>query len=56
VRDLEEAKEFTQKHGFAIIFKAAFGGGGRGMRKVTQAQVPLSAFSNFSSTLKHVCS
>ncbi|KAG8437832.1 hypothetical protein GDO86_008509 [Hymenochirus boettgeri] len=31
---LTEAKEFSDKYGFPIIFKAAFGGGGRGMRVV----------------------
>ncbi|XP_030076139.1 pyruvate carboxylase, mitochondrial isoform X2 [Microcaecilia unicolor] len=31
---LTEAQEFSNKYGFPIIFKAAYGGGGRGMRVV----------------------
>ncbi|CAH2324802.1 pyruvate carboxylase, mitochondrial isoform X2 [Pelobates cultripes] len=31
---LTEAKEFSNTYGFPIIFKAAYGGGGRGMRVV----------------------
>ncbi|KAG8563517.1 hypothetical protein GDO81_016111 [Engystomops pustulosus] len=31
---ITEAKEFSNKYGFPIIFKAAYGGGGRGMRVV----------------------
>ena len=30
----EEALEFCNKHGLPVIFKAAYGGGGRGMRVV----------------------
>lgn len=34
VKSSEEAVEFCKKHGFPVIFKAAYGGGGRGMRVV----------------------
>ncbi|XP_050311887.1 pyruvate carboxylase, mitochondrial isoform X2 [Anthonomus grandis grandis] len=35
VSTLDEAMDFCQKHGLPVIFKAAYGGGGRGMRVVT---------------------
>jgi pyruvate carboxylase len=35
----EEAMEFCLKHGLPVIFKAAFGGGGRGMRVVRKMEV-----------------
>ena len=34
ITDLEEAKKFAKKIGFPVIIKAAYGGGGRGMRVV----------------------
>uniref|UniRef100_A0A670ZLM0 Pyruvate carboxylase n=1 Tax=Pseudonaja textilis TaxID=8673 RepID=A0A670ZLM0_PSETE len=34
ISSLSEAQEFSQAYGFPIIFKAAYGGGGRGMRVV----------------------
>ncbi len=34
ITDLEEAKKFAKKIGFPVIIKAAYGGGGRGMRIV----------------------
>ncbi|CAH8508031.1 unnamed protein product [Dicrocoelium dendriticum] len=34
VRTVKEALEFSNRHGLPIILKAAFGGGGRGMRVV----------------------
>jgi len=39
VTKLEEAVEFCEKYGLPVIFKAAFGGGGRGMRRVQQMSV-----------------
>ena len=39
VSGVEEALSFCQQHGLPVIFKAAFGGGGRGMRKVTKMEV-----------------
>jgi len=33
VTNSEEAMEFCMKHGLPVIFKAAYGGGGRGMSK-----------------------
>lgn len=37
----EEAMEFCLKHGLPVIFKAAYGGGGRGMRVVRKMEVIL---------------
>ncbi|XP_028566379.2 pyruvate carboxylase, mitochondrial [Podarcis muralis] len=34
ISSLSEAQEFSKTYGFPIIFKAAYGGGGRGMRVV----------------------
>lgn len=34
-----EAVDFCKKHGLPVIFKAAFGGGGRGMRVVRKMEV-----------------
>ena len=39
VANVEEAELFAKDHGLPIIFKAAFGGGGRGMRKVNKMEV-----------------
>jgi len=39
INKLEEAMEFCDKYGLPVIFKAAYGGGGRGMRRVQQMSV-----------------
>lgn len=39
VTQAEEAEEFCLKHGLPVIFKAAYGGGGRGMRVVRKMEV-----------------
>lgn len=36
---LQDAQAFSQTYGFPIIFKAAYGGGGRGMRVVREYEV-----------------
>ncbi|XP_052749258.1 pyruvate carboxylase, mitochondrial isoform X2 [Galleria mellonella] len=45
----EEALEFCKKHGLPVIFKAAYGGGGRGMRVVREMSDVASAFERASS-------
>lgn len=39
ISSLHEAQVFAQTYGFPIIFKAAYGGGGRGMRVVREYEV-----------------
>lgn len=43
ISSLQEAQVFAQTYGFPIIFKAAYGGGGRGMRVVREYEVSPSA-------------
>ncbi|XP_045526015.1 pyruvate carboxylase, mitochondrial isoform X2 [Pieris brassicae] len=45
----EEALEFCKQHGLPVIFKAAYGGGGRGMRVVREMSEVTSAFERASS-------
>uniref|UniRef100_T1GGZ2 pyruvate carboxylase n=1 Tax=Megaselia scalaris TaxID=36166 RepID=T1GGZ2_MEGSC len=45
----DEAKQFCEKHGLPIIFKAAFGGGGRGMRVVRKMEEVEDMFDRASS-------
>lgn len=39
ISSLQDAQEFAKTYGFPIIFKAAYGGGGRGMRVVREYEV-----------------
>ncbi|XP_078037342.1 pyruvate carboxylase isoform X2 [Augochlora pura] len=48
----EEAVEFCKKHGLPVIFKAAYGGGGRGMRVVKQMEEVREMFDRASSEAK----
>src|SRR5687768_8492882 len=49
VKSIDEARAFTDAHGFPIIVKAAMGGGGRGMRVVREAALLDEAFQRASS-------
>ncbi len=46
ITDVEEAKKFAKKIGFPVIIKAAFGGGGRGMRIVRKEEEFETAFQS----------
>ena len=39
IEGVDEAAQFCETYGLPIIFKAAYGGGGRGMRKVDKMEV-----------------
>ena len=39
VANVEDAVQFAEEHGLPVIFKAAYGGGGRGMRRVDKMEV-----------------
>jgi pyruvate carboxylase len=49
VSNVEEALEFCETYGMPVIFKAAYGGGGRGMRKVTRIEEVEEAFERATS-------
>ncbi|KAJ6017922.1 Pyruvate carboxylase [Penicillium sp. IBT 35674x] len=49
VERFEEVKAFTDEYGFPIIIKAAFGGGGRGMRVVRDQSELSDAFERATS-------
>lgn len=49
IESVEEAVEFTKQYGFPVIIKAAFGGGGRGMRVVREGDDVADAFQRASS-------
>ncbi len=44
VRDASEIRHFADEHGYPILIKAAFGGGGRGMKLVREAGELQEAF------------
>ncbi|KAL1858461.1 pyruvate carboxylase [Paecilomyces lecythidis] len=52
VERFEEVKSFTDTYGFPIIIKAAFGGGGRGMRVVRNQADLRDAFERATSEAK----
>lgn len=49
VETFEEVKKFTDEHGFPVIIKAAFGGGGRGMRVVREESTLKDSFERATS-------
>ncbi|KAI4211419.1 MAG: hypothetical protein LQ351_005845 [Letrouitia transgressa] len=52
VEKYEDVKAFTDEYGFPIIIKAAFGGGGRGMRVVREQSVLKDSFERATSEAK----
>lgn len=52
VHSKAEAVEFCKKHGLPVIFKAAYGGGGRGMRVVRKMDEVEEMFERASSEAK----
>jgi len=49
IETFEEAEDFVKKYGFPVIIKAAFGGGGRGMRVVREGEDIKDAFNRATS-------
>lgn len=49
VSELKEAEAFVEKYGYPVIIKAAFGGGGRGMRVVREGDSISDAFTRAAS-------
>ncbi|KAI8233689.1 Pyruvate carboxylase [Colletotrichum sp. SAR 10_96] len=52
VATFEEVKSFTDQYGFPIIIKAAYGGGGRGMRVVREQESLKESFERATSEAK----
>ncbi|EGW35652.1 pyruvate carboxylase [Spathaspora passalidarum NRRL Y-27907] len=52
IDSVEEAEAFVAKYGFPVIIKAAFGGGGRGMRVVREGDDIADAFKRATSEAK----
>ncbi|RCK58886.1 Pyruvate carboxylase [Candida viswanathii] len=52
IESVEEARAFVDKYGLPVIIKAAFGGGGRGMRVVREGDDIEDAFKRATSEAK----
>lgn len=52
IDNVEDAEKFVQEFGFPVIIKAAFGGGGRGMRVVREGENLRDAFNRAVSEAK----
>ncbi|OEJ89356.1 Pyruvate carboxylase 2 [Hanseniaspora uvarum] len=52
ISTVEEAEAFVAEHGYPVIIKAAFGGGGRGMRVVREGESIGEAFERATSEAK----
>lgn len=52
VFSVEEVRDFTAKHGFPIMVKAALGGGGRGMRIIHNEEEIAESFARAQSEAK----
>ncbi|CAK9441207.1 uncharacterized protein LODBEIA_P50760 [Lodderomyces beijingensis] len=52
IEDVADARKFVEKHGLPVIIKAAFGGGGRGMRVVREGDDIEDAFKRATSEAK----
>lgn len=52
VEKFEDVKKFTDEYGFPIIIKAAYGGGGRGMRVVREQSTLKDSFERATSEAK----
>lgn len=48
IKTVEEAKAFCEQYGLPVITKAAYGGGGRGMRVIHKME-DVEEFSNLAS-------
>jgi pyruvate carboxylase len=56
VAKLSEAEDFVKQYGYPVIIKAAFGGGGRGMRVVREGDSLKDAFERATSEYAIFCS
>ena len=52
IEKFEDVKSFTDEYGFPVIIKAAFGGGGRGMRVVWKQEELQNSFERATSEAK----